>query len=73
MCMGKSRDFGMYFTDSGACECEHDCKHVCTGCDKYFCEIKDECSLAHDEELPEYICTNAGNNYCHSDCLRDSR
>jgi len=73
MCIEKSSDFGMYFTDSGACECEIDCKHVCVGCDKFFCEIKNEENLAHDEELPEAVCTNAGNNYCHSDCLRDSR
>lgn len=73
MCMGKSSDFGMYFTDSGACECEYDCKHVCVGCDKYFCEIKDENSLSHQEELPEALQMDSGNHYCHSDCLRDSR
>ena len=22
--------------------CEHDCKHICTGCDRRFCEIKED-------------------------------
>ncbi len=53
--------------------CENDCKIVCTGCDRYFCEIKEDEKLSHEEELPEYVCTNAGSYYCHSDCLRDCR
>jgi len=51
--------------------CENDCKIFCTGCDQFFCEIKDEFDLPHDEELPESVSTNAGSHYCHSDCLRD--
>lgn len=53
--------------------CEHDCEHNCTGCYRSFCEIKDEDSLKHEEELPESVRTNAGDNYCHIDCLMDSR
>jgi len=51
--------------------CENDCKKLCVGCDEWFCDIKEEHGLPHDEELPESFRTNAGNNYCHSDCLRD--
>lgn len=51
--------------------CEYDCEKVCIGCDRRFCEIKSECDLAHDEELPEYLCTNAGDYYCHPDCFKD--
>lgn len=72
MCMCKSSDVGMFFSDEGACECEGDCKRVCVGCDKYFCEIKDENNLYHGKELPESESTNSGDNYCHIDCLRDS-
>lgn len=73
MCIGKSSDFGLYFTNSGACECENDCKNVCVGCDKYFCEIKNENDLTHELELPESLRMNSGNYYCHSDCLRDNQ
>ncbi len=51
--------------------CEHDCKHVCAGCDRSFCEIKEEEGFKHEEELPCYVCTNAGNYYCHIDCFTD--
>jgi len=68
MCMAKSRDFGMYFEGQGACECEGDCKNICVGCDKYFCKIKNEHDLKHDEELPGYSRTNAGEYFCNSDC-----
>lgn len=50
-------------------ECENDCKYLCIGCDKYFCEIKDEFNCPHDEEMPEAVCTNAGERFCHGDCL----
>lgn len=72
MCMAKSKDFGMYFTEDGACECEIDCGYVCMGCDKYFCEIKDENNLDHGMELPEAESTDSDNNYCHIHCFRDS-
>lgn len=69
MCIGKSSDYGLYFTNSGACECEYDCEKICVGCDKYFCELKNEFDCKHDEEMPEAVTTNAGEHFCHRDCL----
>lgn len=51
--------------------CEHDCQYLCTGCDKYLCEIKEEFGIPHEEELPETIHMDNGNIYCHRDCLSD--
>lgn len=51
--------------------CEDDCKKVCFGCYKRFCDIKEEEKLEHDKELPEATYTNAGDAYCHIDCFRD--
>lgn len=51
-------------------EHEHDCKYLCVSCDRYFCEIKEEEGLPHDEELPEYIRTLSGLHFCHPDCDR---
>ncbi len=53
--------------------CEDDCKHVCFGCARLFHDIKDEEGLPHHEELSCTERTDAGNYYCHIDCLRDSR
>jgi hypothetical protein len=50
-------------------ECEHDCKHICIGCDKSFCEIKSEYDLSHQEEMIESMRTNAGDHFCHPDCF----
>lgn len=50
-------------------KCEYDCSHVCIGCDQYFHDIKIEHCLDHEEELYDSIRTNAGNYYCHPDCL----
>lgn len=49
--------------------CEHDCKNVCVGCDRTFCEIKDEIESPHDEELPCSGRFLSGENYCHRDCI----
>lgn len=48
--------------------CEDDCGNVCTGCDRTFCEIKEEDNLSHQEELPESQRANSGNYYCHPNC-----
>jgi len=51
--------------------CEYDCKHVCVGCDKTFCEIKDEYDMKHEDEIVESLQLNCGDYYCHPDCFRD--
>ena len=51
--------------------CEDDCKIFCYGCERSFHDIKKEEKLSHDEELPETLCTNSGEHYCHPDCFRD--
>jgi len=49
-------------------DCENDCKILCSGCDSYFCDIKERNGLPHSEELPASLSTLSGEYFCHSDC-----
>ena len=47
--------------------CEDDCTRLCTGCDKTFCQIKEDHDLPHNEELKD-ICWWGDDVYCSQHC-----
>lgn len=48
--------------------CEYDCKYVCMGCEKTFCDIKTEENCKHHEELTDTYHLNCGSRYCSDHC-----
>lgn len=46
--------------------CEEDCKYICTGCDKSFCEIKENENIPHNEYIKDAYIND--DKYCSDHC-----
>lgn len=50
----------------------YDCIFECLGCNRKFCDIKDENGFEHKKELKNYFKFNGG-YYCDLDCFKGTR